>query len=132
MAELPGAAKKASVDAVRSAIVKSQAALPAAPARTPSPVDSDEDEPVLMPGETATLPAGLIPKPDASEDVITVFSNPTEFTVKHPLHSTWQLCFDSASKSDKAKAWDEALVKVIAFDSVEEFWGSVFAIVLNL
>ena len=37
--------------------------------------------------------------------------------------SQWQLWFDSASKQDKAKSWDEALIKVVSFDSVEEFWG---------
>ncbi|KAK4047353.1 eukaryotic translation initiation factor 4E [Microbotryomycetes sp. JL221] len=54
---------------------------------------------------------------------VTVFQSQTDFTVKHPLYSPWTLWFDSASKQDKAKSWDEALVKVISFSSVEEFWS---------
>lgn len=57
-----------------------------------------------------------------SKDV-TVLSDPTNFNVKHPLYSPWVLWFDSASKQDKAKSWEEALSKVISFQSVEEFWG---------
>ncbi|GAA6058793.1 hypothetical protein JCM10212_001909 [Sporobolomyces blumeae] len=53
----------------------------------------------------------------------TVLSDPTNFTVKHPLYSPWTLWFDSASKQDKAKSWEEALSKVVSFQSVEEFWG---------
>lgn len=111
---LPPAAQAASLAAVESAILQaSPPVLP--PAVAPDSDDEEESAPVPMPGEENrdSLPPGLI----------TVFSNPSEFNVKHPLHSTWQLWFDSASKQDKAKSWDDALVKVIAFDSVEEFWG---------
>ncbi|GAA5953111.1 hypothetical protein JCM3765_007414 [Sporobolomyces pararoseus] len=54
---------------------------------------------------------------------VTVLSDTTNFNVKHPLYSPWTLWFDSASKQDKAKSWEEALSKVISFQSVEEFWG---------
>lgn len=33
------------------------------------------------------------------------------------------LWFDNASKADKAKEWEEQLQQVMAFESVEEFWG---------
>lgn len=129
---LPDEAAKRSLAAVRSAILKSQAPVTQ---RAPSEANSDDEEatPVPMPGEEdrVTLAPGLISEPStvaptqepSEEDVITVFADPTKFNVKHPLHSTWQLWFDSASKQDKAKSWDDALVKVIAFDSVEQFWG---------
>ncbi|GAA5934920.1 eukaryotic translation initiation factor 4E [Sporobolomyces koalae] len=61
-------------------------------------------------------------EPGTAKDV-TVLSDPTNFNVKHPLYSPWTLWFDSASKQDKAKSWEEALSKVISFQSVEEFWG---------
>ena len=126
MSDIPLAAQKSSIQTVRNAI----GSLPTAPARTPSPSNSDEEaEAVPMPGEIAVVPTKKADSNDkdggADKDVITVFSDPSKFNVKHPLHSTWQLWFDSASKSDKAKSWDEALVKVISFDSIEEFWGSV-------
>ncbi|GAA5865335.1 hypothetical protein JCM8547_005058 [Rhodosporidiobolus lusitaniae] len=53
----------------------------------------------------------------------TVFDSPADFTLKHPLYSPWTLWFDSASKQDKAKSWDDALSKVVSFQSVEDFWG---------
>ncbi|GAA6007012.1 hypothetical protein JCM11491_001477 [Sporobolomyces phaffii] len=59
----------------------------------------------------------------SSNDDVTVLSSATDFNVKHPLYSPWTLWFDSASKQDKAKSWEEALSKVISFQSVEEFWG---------
>ncbi|GAA5865561.1 hypothetical protein JCM3774_002051 [Rhodotorula dairenensis] len=54
---------------------------------------------------------------------VTVLSDPANFTVTHPLYSPWTLWFDSASKQDKAKSWEDALAKVISFQSVEHFWG---------
>lgn len=39
------------------------------------------------------------------EKPLTVFDDRNAFTVKHPLNSTWELWFDSASKADKAKSW---------------------------
>ncbi|GAA5953726.1 hypothetical protein JCM8115_004131 [Rhodotorula mucilaginosa] len=59
----------------------------------------------------------------ATKRDVTVLSDPAHFTVTHPLYSPWTLWFDSASKQDKAKSWEEALAKVISFQSVEHFWG---------
>jgi len=60
---------------------------------------------------------------------ITVLSDPTNFTVKHPLYSAWTLSFDSASKQDKAKSWEDAIVPVASFADVESFWSLNSAIV---
>jgi hypothetical protein len=116
---LPAQAIAASNAAVKAAIAKSQVPLTKSNSTSTSDDDDDEDDQVNvpMPGETPVEPRtpGLVDR--------TVFEDQATFNVKHPLHSTWQLWFDSASKQDKAKSWDDALVKVIAFDSVEEFWG---------
>ncbi|GAA6033100.1 hypothetical protein JCM8097_002944 [Rhodosporidiobolus ruineniae] len=53
----------------------------------------------------------------------TVFDSTADFSLKHPLYSPWTMWFDSASKQDKAKSWDDALSKVVSFQSVEDFWG---------
>ncbi|GAB7355812.1 hypothetical protein MBLNU459_g6485t1 [Dothideomycetes sp. NU459] len=57
----------------------------------------------------------------ASGDVVTVFHDPNNFNVKHPLAHTWTLWFTKppSGKQD----WNELLKEVISFDSVEEFWG---------
>jgi len=82
-----------------------------------------------------------------AEGIRTVFNDPTNFNVKHPLYSPWTLWFDSPSTKGRnlpqtpmtaapvtpgpqtpgapvaATGWMEDIRKVISFDSVEEFWG---------
>jgi translation initiation factor 4E len=83
-----------------------------------------------------------------AEDIRTVFSDPTNFNVKHPLYSPWTLWFDSPMTKNRnlpqtpisaapstpgplpqtpgvaaAQGWMEDIKRVISFDSVEEFWG---------
>jgi len=83
-----------------------------------------------------------------AEDIRTVFSDPTNFNVKHPLYSSWTLWFDSPATKGRnlpqtpsistpatplpqtpsftsaaAQGWMEDIKRVINFDSVEEFWG---------
>ncbi|KLO20219.1 eukaryotic translation initiation factor 4E class I [Schizopora paradoxa] len=82
-----------------------------------------------------------------AQGIRTVFSNPKDFNVKHPLYSAWTLWFDSPSTKGRnlpqtpmtavpptpvpqtpgaaaaAQGWMEDIKQVITFDSVEEFWG---------
>ncbi|KAH8835896.1 eukaryotic translation initiation factor 4E class I [Flagelloscypha sp. PMI_526] len=84
---------------------------------------------------------------EAQADTIrTVFNDPTNFNVKHPLYSPWTLWFDSPATKGRnlpqtpmtaypqtplpqtpnvaaAQGWMEDIKRVISFDSVEEFWG---------
>lgn len=111
MSGLPLTAADALLATIKAAIVKT---CPLSPAEAPSAssVDSDEeiDEVnVPMPGERPEIP--------------TVAPGLAMFENLHVLNSAWVLWFDSASKQDKVKSWDEALVKVIEFSSVEEFWS---------
>ncbi|KAH7104146.1 eukaryotic translation initiation factor 4E [Auriculariales sp. MPI-PUGE-AT-0066] len=80
------------------------------------------------------------------EQIRTVFSDPSNFNVKHPLYSSWTLWFDSPSTKGRnlpqtpatpsvaapfppatpgghGGGWMDDIKKVITFDSVEEFWG---------
>lgn len=54
-------------------------------------------------------------------DIVTVFHDPNNFNVKHPLAHSWTLWFTKppSGKQD----WNELLKEVITFNSVEEFWG---------
>jgi translation initiation factor 4E len=95
------------------------------------------------------LEAGEIQEVDMqaqAEGIRTVFSDPSNFNVKHPLYSPWTLWFDSPSTKGRnlpqtpvsafpqtpipqtpgaaaAQGWMEDIKRVISFDSVEEFWG---------
>lgn len=67
---------------------------------------------------------------DADDSIRTVFTDPENFNVKHPLFHNWTLWFDNPSakglsvKTPGGKdSWGEDLNKVVDFDSVEEFWG---------
>lgn len=103
--ELPAAAKEASQKAVKAAL-SSEAAKAGEDGKTGGADAADGDD-------------------QPSNGLVTVLHNPSEFNVVHPLHSTWTLWFDNASKQDKAKDWNEQLQQVMEITSVEEFWGSV-------
>ncbi|CAG8451600.1 13188_t:CDS:2 [Acaulospora colombiana] len=53
----------------------------------------------------------------------TVFSDPVNFNVKHPLYNQWTLWFDNPGKKASSTNWSQNLKNLITFDSVEEFWG---------
>ncbi|KAF2705019.1 eukaryotic translation initiation factor 4E [Pleomassaria siparia CBS 279.74] len=55
-------------------------------------------------------------------EIKTVFHDPENFNVKHPLMNNWTLWF-TKPPSGKGDNWAELLKEVISFDSVEEFWG---------
>lgn len=58
---------------------------------------------------------------DEKGDIVTVFHDPENFNVKHPLAHEWTLWFTKppSGKQD----WNELLKEVITFNTVEEFWG---------
>ncbi|PCH33800.1 cap binding protein [Wolfiporia cocos MD-104 SS10] len=127
-----------------SALQASQAAVNAALAEN----EIKEKENGKANGDESLEP-GEIQEVDmqAQADAIrTVFSDPTNFNVKHPLYSPWTLWFDSPATKGRnlpqtpmssfpqtplpqtpgaaaAQGWMEDIKRVISFDSVEEFWG---------
>ncbi|CAG8469479.1 10215_t:CDS:2 [Acaulospora morrowiae] len=56
-------------------------------------------------------------------EIRTVFSDPLNFNVKHPLFNSWTLWFDNPGKKANTASWSQNLKELITFDSVEEFWG---------
>ncbi|KAK8850657.1 hypothetical protein IAR55_004577 [Kwoniella newhampshirensis] len=100
--------------------------------------DSPKDEQPLEDGEIRE-DNGSDGDDDANDEkkVKTVFDDAHNFNVKHPLYSTWTLFFDSPQSKLLPKTpssapstpqvahggWMEDIRKVVAFDSVEEFWG---------
>lgn len=53
----------------------------------------------------------------------TVFDDPKEFNVKHPLQNTWTLWFDNPGKKANATNWSENLKEIVNVNTVEDFWG---------
>ncbi|KAG6812489.1 hypothetical protein H0H92_002596 [Tricholoma furcatifolium] len=122
-----------------TALQASRAALSAALADQAPSVNSDPD---LEPGEIQEIEVDMASQ---AETIRTVFSDPTNFNVKHPLYSPWTLWFDSPATKGRnlpqtpvsampqtpvpqtpsaaAQNWMEDIKRVISFDSVEEFWG---------
>lgn len=47
---------------------------------------------------------------------------PPEFLIKHPLQNTWSLWFYD---NDRNKTWEENLIELTTFDTVEDFWRLV-------
>ncbi|KAG7851443.1 hypothetical protein KL941_001112 [Ogataea angusta] len=58
---------------------------------------------------------------DEEKDV-TVLDSREEFNVKHPLNSKWTLWYTKPAV-DSSESWSDLLKPVVAFDTVEEFWG---------
>jgi len=105
------------------------------------------EQPLQNTGEDESEEVGEVQEIDMqaqAEGIRTVFSDPTNFNVKHPLYSPWTLWFDSPSAKGRnmpqtpsstmpqtpqtpgtaaATGWMEDIKRVITFDSVEEFWG---------
>ncbi|NP_001040379.1 eukaryotic translation initiation factor 4E-like [Bombyx mandarina] len=44
---------------------------------------------------------------------------PPEFLIKHPLQNQWSLWFYD---NDRNKTWEENLIELTTFDTVEDFW----------
>ncbi|KAI9856109.1 MAG: eukaryotic translation initiation factor 4E [Vezdaea acicularis] len=86
-----------------------------APSASPVPLDTlpiTPTSPVEPDNENADKP----------KNDVTVFHDPENFTVKHPLMHKWTLWF-TKPPSGKGDNWQDLLKDVITFDSVEEFWG---------
>jgi len=120
------------------ALQASKAALNAALAANQSKENGKEDG-NLEPGEIEEVDMQA-----QAEQIRTVFNDPKNFNVKHPLSSPWTLWFDSPATKGRnlpqtpmssfpqtpvpqtpgaALGWMEDIKRVISFDSVEEFWG---------
>ncbi|TFL06513.1 eukaryotic translation initiation factor 4E class I [Pterulicium gracile] len=123
------------------ALQASRAALNAALA------DQANNETTALTDDTADLGEGQVVDMQAqAEGIKTVFSDPTNFNVKHPLYSPWTLWFDSPATKGRnlpqtpmsafpptpgvttpgaaaTGGWMDDIKRVISFDSVEEFWG---------
>lgn len=52
----------------------------------------------------------------------TVFADPTNFSIKHPLNGRWTLWWDSPKKKASQDTWGQNLNKICDFDTVEDFW----------
>ncbi|OJJ83994.1 eukaryotic translation initiation factor 4E [Aspergillus glaucus CBS 516.65] len=81
----------------------------AAVEHAPAPVNDENTAP------------GVATDEKANGDV-TVFHDPENFTVKHPLMHEWTLWF-TKPPSGKGDNWNDLLKEVVTFNSVEEFWG---------
>ncbi|KAI1914180.1 eukaryotic translation initiation factor 4E [Ophidiomyces ophidiicola] len=66
-------------------------------------------------------PNGMEPEVKNTEEV-TVFHDPNNFNVKHPLMHEWTLWF-TKPPIGKGDNWNDLLKEVVTFNSVEEFWG---------
>eukprot|EP01089_Gocevia_fonbrunei_P022651 TRINITY_DN9235_c0_g1_i1.p1 TRINITY_DN9235_c0_g1~~TRINITY_DN9235_c0_g1_i1.p1 ORF type:complete len:269 (-),score=49.29 TRINITY_DN9235_c0_g1_i1:143-949(-) len=71
-------------------------------------VEDSDDEPIIT--SVLTAPAG------------TVFADPNNFSIKHPLHNSWTMWWDSPRKKASQENWAANLNKLCDFDTVEDFW----------
>ncbi|OLL24746.1 Eukaryotic translation initiation factor 4E-1 [Neolecta irregularis DAH-3] len=89
---------------------------------------SGKDEPVSQNPVTETIPQMTEDDHDLLSSPVgptTVFHDPENFNLKHPLINKWTLWYTKppSQKGGVGENWAELLKEVITFDSVEEFWG---------
>lgn len=52
--------------------------------------------------------------------------DPTDLSVRHPLHRTWTMWYDPPAKGKVSQAsWQSKVKKLMDFNTVEDFWGCV-------
>jgi translation initiation factor 4E len=57
------------------------------------------------------------------DQVITIFHDRVNYTVKHPLENTWTLWFDNPRKKATNQTWSTNLKEIVSVDTIEDFWG---------
>ncbi|KAI8992014.1 translation initiation factor eIF 4e-like domain-containing protein [Mycotypha africana] len=74
--------------------------------------------------EQEVLAATPVQEDTTKEDrPITVFEDPKNYNVKHPLQNTWTLWFDNPGKKASATNWSQNLKEIVDVNTVEDFWG---------
>ncbi|KAJ1645361.1 eukaryotic translation initiation factor 4E [Dispira simplex] len=58
-----------------------------------------------------------------SPPMTTVFNDPHNFNVKHPLQNAWTLWFDFPNRKTNSNTWSQNLREIVTFATVEDFWG---------
>ncbi|XP_077534029.1 eukaryotic translation initiation factor 4E1 isoform X1 [Haemaphysalis longicornis] len=59
-------------------------------------------------------------EPGTAEQTAAAAEGPRDLQVKHPLQHRWSLWF---YKNDKNRSWEENLLEITSFDTVEDFWA---------
>jgi translation initiation factor 4E len=77
-------------------------------------VDKEDKEPEIDKVDKETE-VDKVDKP-----IITIFDDPKNFNVKHPLNTEWSLWISTKVKSDN---WLDTIKNVVTVGSVEDFWG---------
>ena len=73
------------------------------------------------PSNTTTTTTAAAPADDESSP--TVFKSTEDFSIIHPLTSSWTLWYVKPSTAAK-EDWKDLLTQVVTVSSVEEFWGT--------
>ncbi|KAK9762366.1 eukaryotic translation initiation factor 4E [Basidiobolus ranarum] len=61
---------------------------------------------------------------EEDQEMVTVFTDPVNFNVKHPLNNSWTLWYDNPGKKTNQSSWSQNLKEVVTFNTVEDFWGT--------
>jgi translation initiation factor 4E len=90
---------------------------------SPVPLDTIPISPDAGPNGGESGGAGDSVKVPSPKKDLTVFDDPNNFTVIHPLMNKWTLWFTKPPSPKGDNNWNDLLKEVVTFDSVEEFWG---------
>ncbi|KAI9490717.1 translation initiation factor eIF 4e-like domain-containing protein [Zychaea mexicana] len=91
------------------------------PVATPSTTDATST--AAADSTTATTTTAAESNDKKEEPVTTVFHDPINYNVKHPLHNAWTLWFDNPGKKANTQSWSQNLKEIVTVETVEDFWG---------
>jgi len=86
-----------------------------------SSVVANLSHPPVSSSDTATAGKAEVtiaepPAPPAPSEIV------VDFSVMHPLHSTWCLWYDNPGKRVSQASWLDSIRMIATFDMVEDFW----------
>ncbi|KAI9298904.1 eukaryotic translation initiation factor 4E [Neoconidiobolus thromboides FSU 785] len=94
-------------------------------------IDQKEENPILeqvaAEAEVVNQESGEEGAENEGEDkqeFLTIFNDPVNYNVKHPLQESWTFWYDSQNSKPAQKDWSQNLKPLITFRTVEDFWGA--------
>jgi len=85
-------------------------------------LDDDQEVQVQVIESTSSTTTTETTDPE-KDGMVTIFSDPINYNIKHPLQSTWVMWYDNPGKKTSQASWADNLKKIAVFATVEDFWG---------
>jgi len=90
--------------------VQSPIQVSSPPAMHQTKLDDDKEVQVIESTSSTTTTETMDPEKDG---MVTIFSDPINYNIKHPLQSTWVMWYDNPGKKTSQASWADNLKKLL-------------------